>query len=96
MGDMIHGLLAEIDRLRAESCADLIGQEHRLGGRIDCLEKERDTLSKEVERLKKIITQQVCNEDDLGYEYTYVTCLKEEVQKLKEENENLRRALGKL
>lgn len=43
---MMEELLAEINRLRAESCADLIGQEHRLGSRIDVLEKELNGMRK--------------------------------------------------
>lgn len=52
-GSEMKELLAEIDRLRSESCADLIGQEHRLGSRIDILQKERDNYKWEYENVCK-------------------------------------------
>lgn len=51
---------------------------------------EIDRLKTESNRLKKIIAKQLSEEDDLGYEYTYVICLKEENQRLKAENESLK------
>lgn len=40
--------------------------------------------SKEIERLNKVITRELSENDEIGCEYTYVRALKEEVTRLRE------------
>jgi hypothetical protein len=50
---------------------------------------EVEILTKEVERLKKIIAKEFNENDELGCEYTYVNILKDENAKLKDKNKRL-------
>lgn len=46
------------------------------------LSKERDKFKAEVDRLHRVIITKLSENDELGSEYTYVMCLKEEVERL--------------
>lgn len=96
---MASQMLAEIDALRGDVEDEKYNRQiaesdlaHVQGKSINLIEAY-DLLKSDNERLKKIITKQVCHEDDLGYEFTYVICLKEENQKLRARIEKLRAAL---
>lgn len=44
--------------------------------------REKDNTEREVERLKRVIAQELSENDELGAEYTYVRALKEDVARL--------------
>lgn len=60
------------------------------------LSRKNEALEAEIERLKKIITKELTENDDLGSEFVYVQALKGENARLTQQNEIMREALEDL